>query len=129
MSTRRHRLRILVVDDNRGRGRQPGHDAQDHGQRHAHGPRRPEARGSGGGVPARRDPARHRHAETERLRGGRRIRQQPWGSNVFLVAQTGWGQEDDSRRSKEAGFDVHMVKPVDPAALEKLLAELQAATA
>ncbi|HTU17007.1 MAG TPA: PAS domain S-box protein [Gemmataceae bacterium] len=59
----------------------------------------------------------------------RRIRQQPWGSNVLLVAQTGWGQEDDKRLSKEAGFDVHMVKPVDPAALEKLLSELQAGTA
>jgi signal transduction histidine kinase/ActR/RegA family two-component response regulator len=59
----------------------------------------------------------------------RRIRQQAWGSNVLLVAQTGWGQEDDKRLSKEAGFDVHMVKPVDPTALEKLLTELQASTA
>jgi CheY-like chemotaxis protein len=59
----------------------------------------------------------------------RRIRQQPWGSNILLVAQTGWGQEDDTKLSKEAGFDVHMVKPLDPVALEKLLAEVQAATA
>jgi 3-methyladenine DNA glycosylase Tag len=50
----------------------------------------------------------------------------------FLVleeAQAGWGQEDDRRLSKEAGFDFHMVKPVDPAALENLLEELTAGTA
>jgi hypothetical protein len=45
-----------------------------------------------------------------------------------LVAQTGWGQEDDKRQSKEAGFDFHMVKPVDPADLKNLLAGLQAGT-
>jgi DNA-binding response OmpR family regulator len=37
---------------------------------------------------------------------------------------TGWGQEDDRRRSQEAGFDQHMIKPVDPQALMKLLASL-----
>jgi hypothetical protein len=41
------------------------------------------------------------------------------------VAVTGWGQEEDRRRSHEAGFDRHMVKPVDFAALERLLAELR----
>ncbi len=55
----------------------------------------------------------------------RRIRQQPWGKSVVLIAMTGWGQEDDRRRSQEAGFDHHMVKPVDPQDLMKLLAELQ----
>jgi CheY-like chemotaxis protein len=59
----------------------------------------------------------------------RRIREQPWGGNVVLVAQTGWGQEDDKRLSREAGFDFHLVKPVEPAALENLLADLQAETA
>ncbi len=59
----------------------------------------------------------------------RRIRQEPWGKNVVLVAQTGWGQEGDIRRSHEAGFDTHMVKPVDPAALEQLLATLKTQTA
>ena len=54
-----------------------------------------------------------------------RIRQEPWGKNVVLVALTGWGQEEDKRRSLEAGFNFHMVKPVDPAALEKLLSGLQ----
>jgi len=41
-----------------------------------------------------------------------------------LIALTGWGQDDDRHRSKEAGFNFHMVKPVDPAALERLLAGL-----
>ena len=54
----------------------------------------------------------------------RRIRQQPWGEGMVLIAQTGWGQEEDKCRSKEAGFNFHMVKPVDPAALERLLAGL-----
>ena len=38
---------------------------------------------------------------------------------------TGWGQDEDRRRSHEAGFDHHLVKPVDPADLERLLAELR----
>jgi PAS domain S-box-containing protein len=54
----------------------------------------------------------------------RRIREQPWGQGIFIVAVTGWGQEDDRRRSQEAGFDRHLVKPVEVAALEKLLAGL-----
>lgn len=54
-----------------------------------------------------------------------RIRQQPEGRNIVIIAQTGWGQEEDRRKSSEAGFDYHLVKPVDPAALTKLLAELQ----
>jgi PAS domain S-box-containing protein len=51
----------------------------------------------------------------------RRIREQPWGKDMVLVAVTGWGQEEDRRRSQEAGFNAHMVKPVDPAALQQLL--------
>jgi CheY-like chemotaxis protein len=54
----------------------------------------------------------------------RRIRQQAGGDTMVLIAQTGWGQEEDKSRAKEAGFNFHMVKPVDPAALEKLLAGL-----
>jgi signal transduction histidine kinase len=54
----------------------------------------------------------------------RRIREQPWGERMVLIALSGWGQEEDKLRSKEAGFNFHMVKPVDPAALEKLLAGL-----
>ena len=50
------------------------------------------------------------------------IREQPWGRQILLVALTGWGQEDDKRRTREAGFDAHIVKPIDFIALEKLLA-------
>jgi CheY-like chemotaxis protein len=52
----------------------------------------------------------------------RRIREQPWGRGMFLIALTGWGQEEDRRRTEEAGFNHHIVKPVDPAMLMKLLA-------
>jgi two-component system CheB/CheR fusion protein len=41
---------------------------------------------------------------------------------VLLVALTGWGQEEDRRRSKEAGFDFHLVKPADPEQLTTALA-------
>jgi len=59
----------------------------------------------------------------------KRIREQPWGEGVVLVALTGWGQEEDRRKSEQAGFDAHMTKPIEPAALEKLLATLRADTA
>ena len=52
----------------------------------------------------------------------RRIRAQPWGRDIVLVALTGWGQEEDRRESKEAGFDHHLVKPVAYEALMSLLA-------
>lgn len=51
----------------------------------------------------------------------RRIRQQPWGRDMILVALTGWGQDEDRRRSKEAGFNFHVVKPVDLSVLEEVL--------
>ena len=53
---------------------------------------------------------------------GRRIRAQPWGREVVLVALTGWGQPDDRRRSREAGFDEHLVKPAHADMVEKMLA-------
>jgi len=52
----------------------------------------------------------------------RRIREQPWFRNMEIFALTGWGQQEDRRRSKEAGFDHHLVKPVDLAILKKMLA-------
>ena len=58
----------------------------------------------------------------------RQLKQQAGGQKMTLIALTGWGQEDDRRRSKEAGFDHHMVKPVDPTALAKMLAGVTAAT-
>jgi PAS domain S-box-containing protein len=52
----------------------------------------------------------------------RHIREQPWGKGIALIALTGWGQEEDKRRALAAGFDHHLTKPVEAAALEKLLA-------
>jgi len=54
----------------------------------------------------------------------RRIRAQPWGAQVTLLALTGWGQEPDRRRSQSAGFDQHLVKPLDLARLNALLGRL-----
>ncbi len=51
----------------------------------------------------------------------RRIREQDWGQHIVLVAITGWGQDDDRRKSREAGFDYHLVKPIEPTALESVL--------
>jgi signal transduction histidine kinase len=57
----------------------------------------------------------------------RRIRAQPWGARITLVALTGWGQDSDRRRSQEAGFDSHLVKPLDLDKLTELLATLPSA--
>jgi len=53
----------------------------------------------------------------------RLIREQQDQKSLKLVALTGWGQEEDRRRTKEAGFDAHLLKPIDLAALTKLLAD------
>jgi signal transduction histidine kinase len=49
----------------------------------------------------------------------RTIRQTPWGKSIRMVALTGWGQEQDRRNAREAGFDDHLVKPVDPQVLRR----------
>jgi PAS domain S-box-containing protein len=54
----------------------------------------------------------------------RRIREQSWGKDLVVIALTGWGQEEDLRKSQEAGFDGHLVKPVDYVALVELLSSL-----
>jgi PAS domain S-box-containing protein len=54
----------------------------------------------------------------------RKIREQPAAEKAILIAITGWGQEIDRQRSKDAGFDHHLVKPVDPDALATLLSSL-----
>jgi CheY-like chemotaxis protein len=59
----------------------------------------------------------------------RRIRQEGWGKGMVLIALTGWGQDEDRRRSREAGFDSHMVKPVEITALMTVLADLHRAGA
>jgi PAS domain S-box-containing protein len=51
----------------------------------------------------------------------RNLRAQEWGKNVILIALTGWGQKTDMNRSYEAGFDLHLTKPVDP---DKLLEQI-----
>ena len=51
----------------------------------------------------------------------RRIRRLPWGKRAMLIALSGWGQEEDRIRSREAGFDLHLVKPVDSQALLRIL--------
>jgi CheY-like chemotaxis protein len=53
----------------------------------------------------------------------REMRKQPWGQRAYLVALTGWGQAEDQRRASEAGFDRHLVKPVEESVLQKLLDE------
>jgi CheY-like chemotaxis protein len=54
----------------------------------------------------------------------RRLRARPWAQSTLLCAQTGWGQEDDKRRARSAGFDRHLVKPIDPEELNRLLDEV-----
>lgn len=55
----------------------------------------------------------------------RAIRGETWGRSTVIIALTGWGQDDDRRRTAEAGFDAHMVKPVDPDELLSLLTRLR----
>jgi DNA-binding response OmpR family regulator len=52
----------------------------------------------------------------------RRIRQHAWGRVVMIAALTGWSRDEDRARSEQAGFDRFLVKPVDPKALEDLIA-------
>jgi two-component system, chemotaxis family, CheB/CheR fusion protein len=53
-----------------------------------------------------------------------KIREEPWGRGILLIAVTGWGQEDDRRRAFEAGFDHHLTKPIAVEILESLLQSL-----
>lgn len=57
----------------------------------------------------------------------RHIRETPWGKAIVIVALTGFGKEEDRQRTREAGFDGHLVKPVDLPTLMDLLNELLAA--
>ncbi|WP_441286133.1 chemotaxis protein CheB [Sorangium sp. KYC3313] len=57
------------------------------------------------------------------LEFARRVREKPQHKNVYLIALTGYGQQGDRERAREAGFDEHLVKPVDLATLRRLLAE------
>ncbi len=55
----------------------------------------------------------------------RRLRQQPGMERTALAALTGWGQLEDRRRTAEAGFNHHLVKPPEPKAVEAVLATLR----
>jgi CheY-like chemotaxis protein len=57
----------------------------------------------------------------------RHIRQEPWGADILLVAVTGWGLEAHKRRTQEAGFDRHLTKPANLAALKAVLGQRRAA--
>jgi two-component system CheB/CheR fusion protein len=52
----------------------------------------------------------------------RALRKQPGLKEALLMAVSGYGQDEDRRRSREAGFDQHLVKPVDPPTLKRLIA-------
>ncbi|MEO6027626.1 MAG: ATP-binding protein [Candidatus Binatia bacterium] len=54
----------------------------------------------------------------------RRIRKEPWGKDILLIALTGWGQKEDREQSRSAGFNNHLIKPVDLGALTRILATL-----
>jgi CheY-like chemotaxis protein len=51
-----------------------------------------------------------------------RLRREPWGVSMYLVALTGWGRDDDRQQAKVAGFDKHITKPVDPLYLDDIFA-------
>jgi CheY-like chemotaxis protein len=53
----------------------------------------------------------------------RRLRSESWGGDMVLVALTGFGQEADRQQAVQAGFDHHLTKPVEAAAVQRLLAE------
>jgi CheY-like chemotaxis protein len=55
----------------------------------------------------------------------RQIRRQTWGERTLLIAVTGWGQAEDKARSRAAGFDCHLTKPVDLDQVEKLLRDFE----
>ena len=54
----------------------------------------------------------------------RQMRLSPWGDEVKLIALTGWGHAADRQRTHEAGFDAHLVKPVDLVVLEQTIRQL-----
>ena len=54
----------------------------------------------------------------------RETRKQPWGADILLIAQTGWGQDQDRQRTKDAGFDGHLTKPIDQDRLAEILTNL-----
>lgn len=58
----------------------------------------------------------------------RRLRQHPSAGGTVFIALSGYGREEDKRRSEEVGFDHHLTKPVDPREIDTLLAQLTTAS-
>jgi len=116
------RGKVLVVDDNRDAAEtlalvlemsghellvgHSGHEALDLGSRE-----RPDAIILDIGMP-----------DMTGYEAARRIRREAWGRKTFLLAITGWGQEDDKEAARAAGFDGHLTKPVNPDQVELMLA-------
>jgi PAS domain S-box-containing protein len=124
-STARQKRRILVVDDNLdaatsmammleflGNEVRTAHDGLQAIERAEHD--RPDVVLMDVGMP-----------RLDGYEATRRIRSQPWGRDLIIIALTGWGQEDDKARSHEAGCDGHLTKPVDLPDLERLLEKLK----
>jgi CheY-like chemotaxis protein len=55
----------------------------------------------------------------------REIRQTPWGGTTTIVAVSGWGEETDKQQSRAAGFDHHVVKPLDYEGVKRLLTTVE----
>src|SRR5262249_34039382 len=117
-------LRVLVVDDNRDAAdsaaillRQSGHDVRvaytGKAALEAAFAYRPNALLLDIGLP-----------EMSGYEVARHLRQNPELKNMQLIAVSGYGQETDRTRSQEAGFDAHLVKPVDPQKVQEVLATL-----
>src|SRR6185437_10542105 len=120
----RGRYRVLVADDNYDSATSLGILLNDAGY---------DVRTAGDGAQALETAAQFRpdilllDIGMPKLNGyevARQIRRQPWGRSVLLVALTGWGGADHRQQTAQAGFDHHLTKPVDPAALTRLLASL-----
>lgn len=119
-------LRVLVVDDNR--------DAADALQTLLE-LRGHEARAVYGGEPALEAGAEMRPdvvlldlgmPGVDGFETARRLRSEDWGRELALIALTGWGQDSDRSKTRDTGFDHHLVKPVDLPSLEALLEDLRA---
>lgn len=118
------RCRVLVVDDNRDAAASLAMILKMMGH---------EVRTANDGVTAVAEAAEYRPRlvlmdlgmpKVDGYEAARRMRAQPWGAELFLVALTGWGSEEDRQRTKDGGFDSHLVKPVDLDDLKRLIAEM-----
>ena len=122
------RYRILIADDNNDSATSLGILLNDAGY---------EVRTAGDGVQALETASQFRpniallDIGMPKLNGydvARQLRAQPWGRQMRLIAITGWGGAEHRQQTTQAGFDHHLTKPVDPAALTELLASMLTAS-